>query len=108
MLQVIDVVFLGTAAIMISAAYQGQEFYRVGYYVINQSLGEPDQPLKIQSISRKIIAENPRVLRFDIEWNKQEGNSGYNEDLLQQTLKTMKGDPFQESTNGLFQQLLGM
>jgi hypothetical protein len=80
----------------------------VGYYVINQSLGEPDQPLKIESISRKIISENPRVLRFDIEWNKQEGNSGYNEDLLQQTLKTMKGDPFQESTNGLFQQLLGM
>lgn len=80
----------------------------MGYYVINQPLGEPDQPLKIESISRKIIAENPRVLRFDIEWNNQVGNSGYNENILQQTLKTMKGDPFEESTNGLFQQLLGM
>lgn len=56
--------FLGTAAVMISVAYEGQEFWRVGFYVINQILGEGD--LKWESISRKIITESPRVMRFDI------------------------------------------
>lgn len=76
--------FLGTAAVMISVAYEGQEFWRVGFYVINQILGEGD--LKWESISRKIITESPRVMRFDIEWIKHEGSSEYNGNLLQQTI----------------------
>lgn len=31
---------LGAAAIMISVAYEGQEFWRVGFYVVNEVMGE--------------------------------------------------------------------
>ena len=43
-------------------------------------------------------------MRFEIEWTKHEGNSGQNQQLLNQNLNVMGGDPFQQS-NGVFEQL---
>lgn len=43
-------------------------------------------------------------MRFEIEWNKQEGNSSQNMDILNKNLEVIGGDPFQQS-NGVFEQL---
>lgn len=72
---------MGTTAILISVLYEGQEFFRVGYYVVNEyedNLTEPPPQLQLDKIRRNIIAENPRIMRFEIEWAKHEGNSGQN------------------------------
>ena len=58
---------LGTSAILISVLYEGQEFFRVGYYVVNEyvdpSVEPPAQP-QLEQIQRRIMAENPRIMRF--------------------------------------------
>ena len=58
---------LGTSAILISVLYEGQEFFRVGYYVVNeyvdQSIEPPPQP-QLDRTQRRIMAENPRIMRF--------------------------------------------
>ena len=47
--------------------YEGQEFFRVGYYVVNEyvdpSVEPPAQP-QLEQIQRRIMAENPRIMRF--------------------------------------------
>lgn len=72
---------LGTTAILISASYEDQEFFRVGYYVHNEyddpNMELPPQPI-LERIRRNIMSENPRIMRFEIEWAKREGNSGLN------------------------------
>lgn len=58
---------LGTSAILISVLYEGQEFFRVGYYVVNeyadQTIDPPPQ-LQFDRIQRRIMADNPRIMRF--------------------------------------------
>ena len=80
---------LGTTAIVISVSYEGQEFFRVGYYIVNEyednGMEVPPMP-DLSKITRKIVAENPRIMRFEIEWNKHEGDSGFNEQLLQKNI----------------------
>lgn len=98
---------LGTTAILVSASYEGQEFFRVGYYVHNEyddpNMELPPQPI-LERIRRNIMSENPRIMRFEIEWAKREGNSGLNHQILQQSLEVTGGDPFQKSS-GVLQQL---
>lgn len=55
-------------------------------------------------MKRTIIGDKPRIMRFEIEWNKQEGNSSQNMDILNKNLEVIGGDPFQQS-NGVFEQL---
>lgn len=43
-------------------------------------------------------------MRFEIEWVEREGNSGLNQQILQQSLEVTGGDPFQKSS-GVLQQL---
>lgn len=37
----------------------------------------PAQP-DLNRVIRRIVAENPRIMRFEIEWSKHEGNSNFN------------------------------
>ena len=64
---------LGTSAILISVSYKGQEFFRVGYYVVNEyidnSVEPPPQP-QLDQIQRRVNCENPRIMRFEIDWDK--------------------------------------
>lgn len=40
-------------------------------------------------------------MRFEIEWNKHEGNSGFNEQLLQQNIEVIGGDPFENPSKNI-------
>merc|ERR1712034_113559 len=65
---------LGATVVLISCSYHGQEFIRVGYFVHNDYEAEelretpPETPDMSQPITRSIMAEEPRVTRFRINW----------------------------------------
>ncbi|KAF2864198.1 histone deposition protein Asf1 [Piedraia hortae CBS 480.64] len=68
---------LGVTVILLSCAYDGREFVRVGYYVNNEYADEalqnepPAKPI-LEKIKRNILAEKPRVTRFAIKWDSEE------------------------------------
>ena len=68
---------LGVTVILLSCSYDEREFVRVGYYVNNEymdaSMNE-DPPAKpeIEKIRRNILADKPRVTRFQIKWDSEE------------------------------------
>jgi histone chaperone ASF1 len=60
---------LGVTVILLTCAYNGQEFIRVGYYVNNEYADEamreaPPASVDIERVARNILAEKPRVTRF--------------------------------------------
>lgn len=68
-----DAEVVGVTVVLLSCAYDGREFVRVGYYVNNEYDDEQlqaDPPAKpiIEKIRRNILAEKPRVTRFAIRW----------------------------------------
>ncbi|KAK4242906.1 ASF1 like histone chaperone-domain-containing protein [Achaetomium macrosporum] len=67
---------LGVTVILLTCAYDGREFVRVGYYVNNEYESEElvnDPPAKpiFEKIRRNILAEKPRVTRFAIKWDSE-------------------------------------
>lgn len=64
---------IGVTVILLTCAYDGREFVRVGYYVNNEydspELND-DPPAKpiIERVRRNLLAEKPRVTRFAIKW----------------------------------------
>ena len=64
---------LGVTVILLTCAYDGREFVRVGYYVNNEYDSEelnaepPAKPL-VDHVRRNVLAEKPRVTRFAIKW----------------------------------------
>lgn len=68
-----DADVLGVTVILLTCAYDGREFVRVGYYVNNEYDSEElntDLPAKpiIERVRRNVLAEKPRVTRFAIKW----------------------------------------
>lgn len=68
-----DAEVVGVTVVLLTCAYDGREFVRVGYYVNNEYETEElnaDPPAKpiIEKIRRNILAEKPRVTRFAIKW----------------------------------------
>ncbi|KRX02919.1 Histone chaperone, ASF1-like protein [Pseudocohnilembus persalinus] len=64
---------MGITAIILSVSYKNQEFFRVGYYLYNvyvdQELLENDpEEVVIEKVQRQILANKPRITRFDIDW----------------------------------------
>jgi len=65
---------LGVTVVLVTCSYKGQEFVRVGYYVNNAytepELVEtpPEKPI-LKKISRNILASQPRVTKFKIDWD---------------------------------------
>merc|ERR1711998_323775 len=66
---------LGVTVILLSCFYKDQEFIRVGYYVNSEydspELNEspPENPI-YERIQRNILADKPRVTRYQIDWSK--------------------------------------
>ncbi|KAL5960821.1 Histone chaperone ASF1B [Taenia solium] len=64
---------VGVTVVLIQALYHEQEFIRIGYYVNNEYKSEelrnepPTDPL-LNELERSIIASDPRVTRFPIDW----------------------------------------
>lgn len=66
---------LGVTVVLLTCSYRGQEFVRVGYFINNEySDSEPElrenPPSKPQfdKVVRNILASEPRVTRFKINW----------------------------------------
>jgi len=69
-----DAEILGVTVILLTCAYDGREFVRVGYYVNNEydsddlKADPPPKPI-LEKIQRNVLAEKPRVTRFAIKWS---------------------------------------
>ncbi|WPG97875.1 Histone chaperone [Acrodontium crateriforme] len=68
---------IGVTVILLTCSYDDREFVRVGYYVNNEYTDEAlaqDPPAKpvIEKVRRSILAEKPRVTRFNIKWDSEE------------------------------------
>lgn len=64
---------LGPTVILLTCSYMDQEFIRIGYYVNNEyetpEMNEnPPEEVAIARVVRNILADSPRVTRFDIKW----------------------------------------
>ncbi|KAK7208059.1 hypothetical protein BZA70DRAFT_298449 [Myxozyma melibiosi] len=64
---------VSVTVILLTCSYKDQEFVRVGYYVNNEYDTEelrenPPSKVQIDHVVRNILAEKPRVTRFNIEW----------------------------------------
>ncbi|KAL6454312.1 ASF1 Histone chaperone ASF1 [Candida maltosa Xu316] len=75
---------VSVTVIILSCSYNDKEFVRVGYYVNNEYDSEelrenPPAKVQIDHVVRNILAEKPRVTRFNIVWdNDDDGNpDGY-------------------------------
>jgi hypothetical protein len=74
-----DAEIIGVTVILLTCAYDGREFVRVGYYVNNEYDSEdliadpPARPV-IEKIRRNVLAEKPRVTRFAIKWYVKPSN----------------------------------
>ncbi|EME39963.1 hypothetical protein DOTSEDRAFT_74734 [Dothistroma septosporum NZE10] len=68
---------LGVTVILLSCSYDEREFVRVGYYVNNEYADpamneEPPAKPDLDKIRRNILADKPRVTRFQIKWDSEE------------------------------------
>ena len=67
---------LGVTAIILCCSYNNQEFFRCGYYLNNiydneeMNLNPPEKVDK-NRIIRSLLADKPRITRFDIEWDNE-------------------------------------
>ena len=66
---------VGVTAVLLTCSYKdSQEFLRVGYYV-NVEYDDPEMnenppaPPQIDRLTRHILAEKPRVTKFQIDWD---------------------------------------
>ncbi|CCE61779.1 hypothetical protein TPHA_0B01070 [Tetrapisispora phaffii CBS 4417] len=67
---------VSVTVILLSCSYDGREFVRVGYYVNNEydsdELREnPPAKVQVDHVVRNILAEKPRVTRFNIVWDNE-------------------------------------
>jgi histone chaperone ASF1 len=65
---------LGVTVILVTCHYLEQEFIRIGYYVNNEPAEpyDPENPpevVDINTVTRNILADQPRVTRIPINWN---------------------------------------
>ena len=84
---------LGVTAIILCCSYNNQEFFRCGYYLNNIYDNEemnmnPPEKVEKDRIIRSLLADKPRITRFDIEWDNENidninnENKGENENFM--------------------------
>ncbi|RKP31661.1 histone deposition protein Asf1 [Metschnikowia bicuspidata] len=69
---------VSVTVILLSCSYANREFVRVGYYVNNEYDTEelresPPAKVQVEHVTRNILAEKPRVTRFNIVWDNEDG-----------------------------------
>jgi len=65
---------LGVTVVLVTCSYKGQEFVRVGYYVNNayadpEMTENPPEKPQLPLVKRNILATQPRVTKFKIDWD---------------------------------------
>ena len=68
---------LGVTAVILCCSYNNQEFFRCGYYLNNVYDNEemnlnPPEKVDQNRIIRSLLADKPRITRFDIEWDSED------------------------------------
>ncbi|KAG2732496.1 hypothetical protein G9P44_004913 [Scheffersomyces stipitis] len=71
---------VSVTVILLSCSYADREFVRVGYYVNNEYDSEelrenPPAKVQVDHVVRNILAEKPRVTRFNIVWDNEDDNA---------------------------------
>jgi histone chaperone ASF1 len=64
---------VGVTVVLLTCSYRSAEFIRVGYYVSNEYTEQdmrdtPPSPPLYDKLQRNILATNPRVTKFKINW----------------------------------------
>ena len=75
---------LGVTAIILCCSYNNQEFFRCGYYLNNIYDNEemninPPEKVDKDRIIRSLLADKPRITRFDIDWDNENVDNAINE-----------------------------
>jgi len=75
---------LGVTAIILCCSYNNQEFFRCGYYLNNIYDNEemninPPEKVDKDRIIRSLLADKPRITRFDIDWDNENFDNVNNE-----------------------------
>ena len=65
--------------VLLTCSYNGQEFIRVGYYVNNEYtdpalVENPPSALLLDRVQRSILADQPRITRFPIDFDGMESS----------------------------------
>merc|ERR1712129_401294 len=65
---------LGVTVVLLTCSYRDEEFIRIGYYVHNEyeeqiDLEDASLVVDPEKIKRNILADKPRVTRFNIAWD---------------------------------------
>ena len=74
---------LGVTAIVLCCSYNNQEFFRCGYYLNNlydneeMNMNPPDK-IDQNRIIRSLLADKPRITRFEIDWDNNIDNMDNN------------------------------
>lgn len=73
---------VSVTVILLSCSYADREFVRVGYYVNNEYDSEelrenPPAKVQVDRVVRNILAEKPRVTRFNIVWDNETNADEY-------------------------------
>ncbi|CAG9861717.1 unnamed protein product [Phyllotreta striolata] len=69
---------IGVTVVLLTCSYKSQEFIRVGYF-INNEYSDPEMrenlpsPPQFDKVIRNILASEPRVTRFKINWEESSG-----------------------------------
>ena len=75
---------LGVTAILLCCNYNGQEFFRCGYYLNvlydNDEMNyNPPEKIEINHLIRSILAEKPRITKYDINWDSENVQKSQND-----------------------------
>ena len=75
---------LGVTAIILCCSYNNQDFFRCGYYLNNIYDNEemninPPEKVDKDRIIRSLLADKPRITRFDIDWDNENVDNVINE-----------------------------
>ena len=105
---------IGVAAILLCCTYNGQEFFRCGYYLNisydneEMNMNMPEK-IDLDHLVRNMLASKPRILTYEIDWegegNKDNKNEGaghfmFNEGKMNQDkFKDMEKDNNNGSNN---------
>ena len=72
---------IGVAAILLCCSYNGQEFFRCGYYLNitydneEMNLNMPEK-IDVAHLVRNMLSDKPRIVKYEIDWEGDNVNKG--------------------------------
>ena len=76
---------IGVAAILLCCTYNGQEFFRCGYYLNisydneEMNMNMPEK-IDLDHLVRNMLASKPRILKYEIDWEGEGNKDNKNEE----------------------------